>query len=155
MTKPPIKLVEAAELAIRKLSGGMPIDDACKSVSREFGRIEFRRALRKHEHLREAYNKARADYVAHEADQLLRLADSSTGMDRDEIAEIKLQIDTRKWLAEKLLDDYQPKIKQEHSGAVPLIVETSVPRKIPDAVDAEVTSITDTPEEPEDINDVL
>ena len=152
MANPPLKIEAAASSAIKKLSGGMPIDQACRSVNREFGRTEFRRALRRYEHLREAYVRARADYVAAEADELLRLADSGTGMDRDELASLKLRIDIRKWLAEKLLDDYQPKIKQEHSGAVPLVVETNVPR-LSDAVDADVRSITDTPSD--DIHDVL
>jgi hypothetical protein len=140
MTKPLLKIESAASSAIKKLAGGMPIDAACRAVNREFGRNEFRRALRRHEHLQEAYVKARADYVAAEADELLRLADSGANMDRDQLAALKLRIDTRKWLAEKLLDDYQPKIKQEHSGAVPLIVETNVPRSIPEAgvIDAEI-----------------
>ena len=147
-----LRLEAAALSAIKRLSGGMSIDKACRSVHPDFGRREFRRALRKSEDLREAYRLARADFVAHEVDGLLRLADSGTGMGRDELAALKVQIDTRKWLAEKLLDDFQPRLKTEHSGAVPLIVETNVPRRLPDETikDAEVSESSSP-----DVHDVL
>lgn len=148
-----MRIEAAAIAAIKRLGEGVPIDAACRAVHTDFGKREFRRALRKHEHLREAYRLARADYVAHEADALLQLADSGRGMDRDQLAALKLQIDTRKWLAEKLLDDYQPKIKTEHSGALPLIVETNVPRTIPEAKDAEVRELP--APETDDIHEVL
>jgi hypothetical protein len=149
-----MRLEAAAMAAIKKLSEGVSIDDACRAVHPGFGAVQFRRALRKNDDLREAYRLARIDYVAHEVDSLLRLADSGPGMTRDELAALKIRIDTRKWLAEKLLDEFQPKLKTEHSGAVPLIVETNVPRKL--SVDSEEIKDAEVrPSDPPNLHDVL
>lgn len=136
-----------AQRAIAKLADGTPIDRACKKAHPEFTKRHFRAQLRKHQDLHDAYEQAKADYLRNEMDDMINLADSGTLMDKDELAALKLRIDTRKFFAERLLREYQPKMKSEISGAVSLIVETGVPRVEIEATDAEIVE--------GDINDLL
>jgi primosomal protein N'' len=139
--EPALLSYDAAKKAINKLALGQRIDRACKQVHTRFDKVQFR----KHADLFDAYRQARDDYLRNELDDLIALADESDGMDRDELAALKLRIDTRKWFAERLLDDYQPKMKAEHQGVLSLVVETNVPRPRLEAIrDAEARDITNT-----------
>ena len=122
---------EAAELVISRVARGVRVDHACKNVG-DFGgftKLKFRAALRKHPELFDAYRQAREDYVREQADEVIALADElEFATDALQVRAMETRIKARQWAAERLLDDYQPKSKTEHSGTASLEVITGVPR---------------------------
>lgn len=115
----------------RAIARGGKIDDAIAEVGVDtFDIRSFRWACRKWTQVAEAYEIARADYLHTEADRLISLADGADGSDHTTLAVTKLQIDTRKWVIERLLPEYQPKQTNEVKGTLSLVVETGVPRNV-------------------------
>lgn len=124
----------------RALARGQTIDNAIADVGVEgFDMRSFRWACRKWSEVGEAYEIARADYLHTEADRLISLADGADGSDHTTLAVTKLQIDTRKWVIERLLPEYQPKQTNEVKGTLSLVVETGVPRKAAPTVEVIAT----------------
>ena len=145
---------EAAELVIARVARGVRIDHACKNVG-DFGgftKLKFRAALRRHPELLDAYRQAREDYVREQADEVIALADElEFATDALQVRAMEARIKARQWAAERLLDDYQPKTKTEHSGAASLQVITGVPRAPEQVKGAEHRVLP----EPDDIEDLL
>tara|TARA_R110002110_G_scaffold158976_4_gene356631 strand:+ start:8378 stop:8842 length:465 start_codon:yes stop_codon:yes gene_type:complete len=131
---------DAAVVVIDRVARGIRIDHACKNVG-DFGgftKLKFRAALRKHPDLFDAYRQAREDYVREQADEVIALADElEFATDALQVRAMEARIKARQWAAERLLDDYQPKTKTEHSGATSLQVITGVPRTSEQVKDAE------------------
>lgn len=100
--------------------------DTLRAIAADIGWHEatIRKALRATPELSARYDAAQIDRAHLLADQILELADNAT---LDDIARVRLQVDTRKWLCAKLYPRmYGDRVQTELSGAVGISHEAAV-----------------------------
>src|SRR4051794_27323432 len=95
-----------------------------------------RRWIAKNPEFEEAYERARRLHIDAHMDGLTDLADTALGLDAAGVHAVRLAVDTRKWIASKVLPNrYGEKIPPEVTGAggAPLIPpsrETQLPKLV-------------------------
>lgn len=97
--------------------------DSLRAIAADVGRHEatIRKALRATPELSARYEAAQIDRAHLLADQILALADNPSAFD---IAQLRLQIDARKWLCAKLYPRmYADRVQTELSGSVSYAAE--------------------------------
>lgn len=118
---------------------GSILDDLGKPINPS----TFYRWLQRDEELRNRYARARADQAQVMADEIAHIADNTelgeVITDKGDKVEIrrgdmiehrKLRIESRKWLAAKLLPKvYGDKIQQEHSGEIKTVIVPASPKE--------------------------
>lgn len=116
------------------LSKGRKLARACERGGLSVDR--FKRAVRSDPDLLAAYREIRADHLRDEMDGLLDLADEADGLSTVDDGQLRLQalklrIDTRRMLAERLLPEFQPRTHQSHQvTSQHLVVVTGVPQPV-------------------------
>ena len=104
------------------------------------------RMIDRHVHFREQYTRAMAVRAETMAEEILEIADNGTNdtyqdgegntrTDYDVIARSRLRVDSRKWLASKLLaKKYGDKVTQEinHSGSISSLSDEELTKRIAD-----------------------
>jgi len=139
-------LLERAWTAAHRIACGMQPDTACAKSG--IGRLRFRRLLREHVELGQAYRNVLCDHLRREMDEMVALADQADALRADDdgylkLQALKLRLDTRMRMAERLLDEFQPKQKNENTNIQrTLTVVTGVPQRAA-VITASVPTIED------------
>jgi hypothetical protein len=119
---------EMADAICERLCDGESLRSICRDETMPHI-ATILRMIDRHEHFREQYTRALAVRAETMAEEILEIADNGTNdtyedgdgnkrTDHDVIARSRLRVDSRKWLASKLLPKkYGDKITQEHTGA--------------------------------------
>ena len=97
--------------------------DSLRAIAADVGRHEatIRKALRSTPELSARYDAAQIDRAHLLADEILSLADNPSRFD---IAQLRLQIDARKWLCAKLYPRmYADRVQTELSGSISYAAE--------------------------------
>jgi hypothetical protein len=127
MGRPSKFTLKAADGICERLAGGESLRTICASESMPPMATVFR-WLAAHRSFREQYARAREAQADALADEILNIADDSTGdtytdddgvehTNHEVVARSKLRVDARKWLAAKLRPKvYGEKLQQELSG---------------------------------------
>lgn len=143
--RPSVYTDELADAICERLCDGESLRSICRDE--EMPHIAtILRMIDRHDHFREQYTRAMAVRAETMAEEILDIADNGTNdtytdeegnekTNHDVIARSRLRVDSRKWLASKLLPKkYGEKVTQDvnHSGSIGSVSDEELTKRIAD-----------------------